>query len=53
MTWTQNKTTFNNKSITKKIPPYILSGILAKDQNDPIKANIREYQGQYNTSKND
>ena len=28
----------------QQLPPYILSGILAKDQKDLIMANIREYQ---------
>ena len=49
-----SKKMFTNKSMTtkKQLPPYILSGILPKDQNDLIKADVREYQGQYNTSVN-
>ena len=51
---TKNKTTFNNKSIIRRqqLLPYILSGILAKDRIDLTKANICEYQRQYNTGLN-
>ena len=54
MIQTQNISIFNIKSITKKqqLRPFILSGILANDQNNLFKANIHKYQGQYNASVN-